>query len=158
MLVQAALIVCTSVSFLDHTDFMIEKIICYTKFSFWNSNTPLITIVSNFHHTQYRLVVESSLKKSSKSFWSCIHYIIKHGLPMTGFYYCSVNNQFEVSRSTFSNSTINLFFASFSWKSVKVYWLARMGQNFDQVKRDNTFWPMPIILKGSVREDIITLL
>ena len=26
-----------------------------------------------------------------------------------------------------------------NWKSVKVYWLTRMGQNFDQVKPDNTF-------------------
>ena len=42
------------------------------------------------------------------------------------------------------------FFASFPWKQVKVYWLARMGQNFDQAKCDNTFWPMPNILKGSV--------
>ena len=42
------------------------------------------------------------------------------------------------------------FFAFFPWKLVKVYWLARMGQNFDQVKCDNTFWPMPNILKGSV--------
>ena len=25
-----------------------------------------------------------------------------------------------------------------------------MAQNFDQAKRDNTFWPMPNILKGSV--------
>ena len=25
-----------------------------------------------------------------------------------------------------------------------------MGQNFDQAKCDNTFWPMPNILKGSV--------
>ena len=33
----------------------------------------------------------------------------------------------------------------------KVPWLARMGQNFYQVKRDNTFWPMPNILKGSVQ-------
>ena len=41
-------------------------------------------------------------------------------------------------------------FASFLWKQVKVYWLARMGQNFDQAKRDNTFLPMPNILKGSV--------
>ena len=42
------------------------------------------------------------------------------------------------------------FFASFPWKQVKVYWLARMGQNFDQAKRDNTFWPRPNILTGSV--------
>ena len=44
----------------------------------------------------------------------------------------------------------NFFFAFFPWKLVKVYWLARMAQNFDQAKRDNTFWPMPNILKGSV--------
>ena len=25
-----------------------------------------------------------------------------------------------------------------------------MAQNFDQAERDNTFWPMPNILKGSV--------
>ena len=42
------------------------------------------------------------------------------------------------------------FFASFSWKQVKVYWLARMGQNFDQAKRDNTFWTRPNILYPSV--------
>ena len=42
------------------------------------------------------------------------------------------------------------FFAFFPWKQVKVYWLARMGQNFDQGKRDSTFWPRPNILKGSV--------
>ena len=47
------------------------------------------------------------------------------------------------------------FFAFFPWKLVKVYWLARMGQNFDQVKRDNTFWPMPNILKGSVKRERI---
>ena len=33
---------------------------------------------------------------------------------------------------------------------LKVYWLARMAQNFDQAKRDNTFWPTPNILGGSV--------
>ena len=43
-----------------------------------------------------------------------------------------------------------IFFASFPWKKVKVYWLARMAQNFDQTKRDNTFWPRPNILTGSV--------
>ena len=42
------------------------------------------------------------------------------------------------------------FFASFPWKQVKVYWLARMGQNFDQAKRDDTFWPMQNILTGTV--------
>ena len=42
------------------------------------------------------------------------------------------------------------FFAFFPWKLVKVYWLARMAQNFDQAKRDNTFWPTPNILGGSV--------
>ena len=46
----------------------------------------------------------------------------------------------------------NFFFAFFPWKLVKVYWLARMAQNFDQAKCDNTFWPMPNILKGSVTE------
>ena len=42
------------------------------------------------------------------------------------------------------------FFASFSCKMAKVSWLARMGQNFDQAKCDNTFWPRPNILTGSV--------
>ena len=41
-------------------------------------------------------------------------------------------------------------FSFFPWKQVKVYWLAKMGQNFDQARLDNTFWPMPNILKGSV--------
>ena len=40
--------------------------------------------------------------------------------------------------------------AFFPWKLVKVYWLARMAQHFDQAKNDNTLWPMPNILKGSV--------
>ena len=31
-----------------------------------------------------------------------------------------------------------------------VDWLARMAQNFDQAKHDNTFWPTPNILGGSV--------
>ena len=31
----------------------------------------------------------------------------------------------------FFESAILIFFASFSWKQVKVYWLARMGRNFD---------------------------
>ena len=47
------------------------------------------------------------------------------------------------------------FFAFFSWKLDKVYWLARMGQNFGQVKRDNTFSPMPNILKGSVHSSLV---
>ena len=29
----------------------------------------------------------------------------------------------------------------FPWKSVKVSWLARLGPNFNQDKRANTFWP-----------------
>ena len=45
---------------------------------------------------------------------------------------------------------IYLFFAFFPWKQVKVYWLARMGQIFDQATYDNTFWPRPNILTGSV--------
>ena len=45
----------------------------------------------------------------------------------------------------------------FLWKQVKVYWLARMGQNFDQAKRDYTFWPMPNILKGSVSMNLNTI-
>ena len=44
----------------------------------------------------------------------------------------------------------NFFFAFFPWKQVKVYWLARMGQNFDQGTNASTFWPRPNILKGSV--------
>ena len=42
------------------------------------------------------------------------------------------------------------FFAFFPWKQVKFYWLARTGQNFDQAKRDNSFWPRPNILPPSV--------
>jgi hypothetical protein len=42
------------------------------------------------------------------------------------------------------------FFAFFPSKQVKNYGLARMGQNFEQAKCDNTFWPRPNILKGSV--------
>ena len=57
---------------------------------------------------------------------------------------------FESAILNFFFSEKNIFFAFFPWKLVKVYWLARMGQNFHQVKRDNTFWPMPNILKGSV--------
>ena len=38
----------------------------------------------------------------------------------------------------------------FCFRHVKVYWLTRMGQNFDQVKRDNTFWHRPNILHSSV--------
>ena len=44
----------------------------------------------------------------------------------------------------------DFFFASFPWKSVKVSWLARMGWNFDQAKRDNIFWPRPNIMHPSV--------
>ena len=51
---------------------------------------------------------------------------------------------------SFFECAILIFFSSFPWKSVKVYWLARMGQNFDQAKRDNTFWPRPNILHPSV--------
>ena len=48
------------------------------------------------------------------------------------------------------------FWSFFFWKKNvfshdnKSNWLARMGQNFDQAKRDNAFWPTPKILKGSV--------
>ena len=54
--------------------------------------------------------------------------------------------------NTYQNGRLKkeFFFAFFPWKLVKVYWLARMGQNFDQAKRDNTFWPTPNILGGSV--------
>ena len=46
-----------------------------------------------------------------------------------------------------------IFLASFPWKQVKVYWLARMGQNFDQAKSDDSFWPRPNILHPSVSFD-----
>ena len=59
---------------------------------------------------------------------------------------------FESAILNFFFQKKKFFFAFFPWKLVKVYWLARMGQNFEQVKRDNTFWPMPNILKGSVAE------
>ena len=39
-------------------------------------------------------------------------------------------------------------FTSFPWKLVKVYWLARMDQNFDQAKGDNNFWPIPNFWRG----------
>ena len=42
------------------------------------------------------------------------------------------------------------FFAFFQRNLVIVYWLARMAQNFNQAKRDNTFWTTPNILGGSV--------
>ena len=47
--------------------------------------------------------------------------------------------------------------ASFPWKQVKVYWLARMGPNFDQAKHDNTFWPRPNILHPNVLDKIIVV-
>ena len=43
-----------------------------------------------------------------------------------------------------------LFFTSVPWKQVKSYLSAKMAQNFDQAKHDNTLWPMPNVLKGSV--------
>ena len=55
-----------------------------------------------------------------------------------------------------SHFFIFYFFASFPWQQFKVYWLARMGQNFDQAKRDNTFWPWPNILNGIVWLPIFT--
>ena len=51
----------------------------------------------------------------------------------------------------------HFFAASFPRKQVKVYWLARMGQNFDQAKYDNTCWPKPHILTGSVLKVLISL-
>ena len=57
---------------------------------------------------------------------------------------------FWVGHFDFFFSKFFSFFAFFIWKLVKVYWLARMAQNFDQAKRDNTFWPTPNILGGSV--------
>ena len=51
--------------------------------------------------------------------------------------------------SFFESAILIFFFASFPWKSVKVYRLARMGwvgmgwswtSPFDQAKRDYTFW------------------
>ena len=38
------------------------------------------------------------------------------------------------------------FFAFFPWKQVKGYGLVRMGQNFEQAKREGTFWPIPTLL------------
>ena len=38
----------------------------------------------------------------------------------------------------------------FPWKSVKVYQLTKKVKIFEQGKRDDTFWPMPNILTGSV--------
>ena len=62
------------------------------------------------------------------------------------------------SKTTFLKiANSQYFFASFPWKQVKVYWLARMGQNFDQAKRDNTFWPRPNILHPSVVTKIALL-
>ena len=55
----------------------------------------------------------------------------------------------EFKNSVFLSRPFWIFFASFQWKQVKVYWLARMGQNFNQAKHDNT-WPMPNILHPSV--------
>ena len=57
---------------------------------------------------------------------------------------------FWVGHFEFFFSKKKFFFAFFPWKLVKVYWLARMGQNFDQAKCDNNFGLMPNILKGSV--------
>ena len=54
------------------------------------------------------------------------------------------------NKLSFFEMAILNFFASFPWKQVKVYWIARMGQNFDQDKCDNTFWPRPNILHPSV--------
>ena len=42
----------------------------------------------------------------------------------------------------------NAFF--FLMKTSPSSWLASFGQNFDQAKRDNTFWPRPNILHGKV--------
>ena len=59
----------------------------------------------------------------------------------------------------FESAILNFFlpkkncFASFPWKSVKVYWLARIAQNFDQAKGDYTFWIMPNILMKSVQQE-----
>ena len=61
---------------------------------------------------------------------------------------------FESAILNFFFQKKKFFFAFFPWKLVKVYWLARMAQNFDQAKCDNTFWPMPNILKGSVPMNI----
>jgi hypothetical protein len=58
---------------------------------------------------------------------------------------------FESAILNFFFQKKKFFFAFFQWKLVKVYWLARMAQNFDQAKRDNTFWPTPNILGGSVQ-------
>ena len=39
----------------------------------------------------------------------------------------------------FESAILDFFFAFFPLKQVKVYLLARMGQNFDQAKCDSTF-------------------
>jgi hypothetical protein len=44
----------------------------------------------------------------------------------------------------------HFIFFSFPWKSVKVSWIARLGQNFDQAKWDNTFCHRPNIIHPSV--------
>ena len=46
--------------------------------------------------------------------------------------------------SFFESAISNLFFSRFFFRSIamkigQVCWLARMGQNFDKAKRDNTF-------------------
>ena len=76
---------------------------------------------------------------------------------------CSAFGEVE-KLSFFESAILNFFFqkkifffAFFEWKQVKVYWLARMGQNFDQAKCDGTFWPRPNILKGSVCLKYLTI-
>ena len=44
----------------------------------------------------------------------------------------------------------DFFLLQFAWKLVRCYWLARMGQNFDQAKCDITFWPLANILMARV--------
>ena len=42
------------------------------------------------------------------------------------------------------------FFLLHSNEKMSSFWLARMGQNCDQAKHDDTFWPVPNILTGCV--------
>ena len=56
----------------------------------------------------------------------------------------------DFEKLSFFESAILNFFCFIPMKTSQSFWLARMGQNFDQAKRDNTFWPMLNILKGSV--------
>ena len=47
-------------------------------------------------------------------------------------------------------SFFKYFFLLHSLENQSVSWLPRLGRNFDQAKRDNTFWPRPNIMHPSV--------